>query len=195
MIKFNFNRRSLAALFILTLLSASSSLLLAQTISSGDWSSPSTWNRGIVPNSSAKDVFVRHDVVLNSNISITSGTYYFGWTGTGESNTSVIDVADDFQSTLTMNNSSYRTNQNILDIRSGEVKFDGNATLKNANLTVRSGATLILGSLTITNTVRIYVESGATLIINGSVSNSNNSSTVLFCPGLCADQWRLSGLE
>jgi hypothetical protein len=151
--------------------------LMAQTnsILDANWNSTTTWSGGVVPGPTTT-VNVGTTVLINTNISITSGVYQFGYNGTANTNTNVTDPAGGTAQTITINNpGGYNAAQAILDIKSGTTTFEGAANFTNANIFVRSGATLILGPTTIgtSGKTNVTIETGATLIINGNLTDGN----------------------
>ena len=138
----------------------------AQTtsVSSGNWSDPSVWSTGVVPPATAT-VNVVHPLILDQNITITTGTYSFFQ--------NVTDAPGGTAFTLTAN-----TAGGTLDIKAGTTTYEGAASFDNSTLFVRNGATLIVGPLTINNNTNLTVESGGTLIINGNFTNNNNATEI-----------------
>ena len=130
------------------------------TVASGNWSDPTVWSTGVVP-VGATTVNVTIPLVLDQNLTITTGTYSFFQ--------NVTDLPGGTAYTLTAT-----TAGGVVDIKAGTTTFGGSAVLNNSTLTVRTGATLILGSITMGNGTTITVESGATLIVNGNFINNNN---------------------
>jgi hypothetical protein len=146
--------------------------IMAQTstVTSGNWSDGSVWSTGSIPANTAT-VNVSHPITLDQNITITTGTYNFGYDGTANVIVNVTDAPAGTAYTLTMT-----TSGGTLDIKSGTTTFEGAASLDNSTLYVRNGATLILGATTINNGTHITVEAGGTLIVNGDFTNNNNGS-------------------
>lgn len=130
------------------------------TVSSANWSDPTVWSTGVVPGG-ATTVNVNNPLILDQNITITTGTYSFFQ--------NVTDLPGGTAYTLTAN-----TTGGVLDIKAGTTTFEGAATLNNSTLFVRTGATLIIGPLTLNNNITVTIESGGTLIINGDFTNNNN---------------------
>jgi hypothetical protein len=176
----NLTRRRMrtVTLFLLTILCGGFNLS-AQVLTSaeGNWTSPTTWVGGTVPTDNSDNVFVRHNVVIDNNIVINGGSYYMGWDGSSTTGTNATDEAGGAAYTLTMKKSGgYTSTDCILDVKSGITTFGGAASLDNANLIVRSGATLVVGGLTISNNSKIIIEAGGTLIVNGNMVDANNGS-------------------
>jgi hypothetical protein len=145
---------------------------------SGNWSDPNVWTAGSVPvttsGTTASPVSVGQTVTIDQNISITSGVYYFGYTGSANSSTNATDQTGTPAYTLTAQNGAYSATAGIMQVRSGTTTFEGAGLFDNFNLTVNFGATLILGGMTIQNKCVINVN--GTLIINGDLTNNNNGS-------------------
>ena len=138
------------------------------TTSSGNWSDPSVWSTGVVPTGSTT-VNVNNPLILDQNITISTGTYNFYQ--------NVTDLPGGGSYSLTAT-----TTGGTLDIKAGTTTFGGSA-LDNSILFVRSGATLILGTTTINNNATITVEVGGTLIINGNLTNNNNGAGLFTISG------------
>lgn len=146
------------------------------TLTSGNWSDASIWSGGAVPintsGTSGSPVSIGDATIIDQNISITSGVYHFGYNGTAVTSTNSTDVPGGTLSTLTVQNGAYSATAGTLNIRSGTTTFEGAGLFDNANITISSTATLILGSLTIQNKCVISIL--GTLIINGNMINDNN---------------------
>jgi len=145
----------------LNLVLAISAQAQTTTIVSGNWSDATIWSTGVVP-VGATNTNVIHQVILDQNIDISTGTYAFS--------NNVTDISGGTNYTLNLDG--------VLDVTAGTTTFGGDADINNgSSLTVRSGATLILGATDIKNGATITVEAGGTLIINGNLDNGNNSGT------------------
>ncbi|MBL7859420.1 MAG: T9SS type A sorting domain-containing protein [Cyclobacteriaceae bacterium] len=150
--------------FIFCLLSAFR-VAIAQTttVSSGNWNDASVWSPATVPTANT-NVDVTIPVVLNQNITIGTGDYFFFQ--------NVTDLPGGTNYTLTAN-----TAGGILDIKAGTTTFGGAATFSNSTIIVRNGATLILGATNINNGTTLLIEAGGTLIVNGTLTNSNSGGS------------------
>src|SRR5260221_7051936 len=138
------------------------------TISSGNWSDASLWSTGVVPGGAAT-VNVNNALILDQNLTITTGTYSFFQ--------NVTDLPGGGNYSLTAT-----TIGGTLDIKAGTTTFGGSA-LDNCTLFVRSGATLIIGATTINNNATLTVEAGGTLIVNGDMTNNNNGAGLFTISG------------
>jgi hypothetical protein len=147
--------------FLLLLIGAFFAKAQTNSIASGNWSDATVWSTGAVPGATTT-VNVNNPLVLDANISITSGVYTF--------NKNVTDLSGGTSYGLTMSGGS-------LDITAGTTTFEGNATFTNCTVTIRSGATLILGDFTKNDKCDLVVEAGGTLIVNGTLSNSDNQGS------------------
>lgn len=133
------------------------------TVSSGNWSDGMTWSTGTVPGANT-NVTVGDPLILDQNITIGTGDYIISQT--------VTDIAGGSAASLTAT-----TSGGLLDIQAGTTTFEGTATFQNFSLTVRNGATLILGATTLNNNNTIVIEAGGVLIINGTFTNSNSAGS------------------
>ncbi len=136
------------------------------TVTSGAWSDPTVWSPSTVPvNTTTANI--NHPLTIDQNISISTGTYTI--------NASSTDFSGGTAYTLTMTGGT-------LTIGNGSntptVTFEGAAAFTNATVTVKTGATLILGGTTFNNGNTVVVESGATIIVNGTLLNSNSSGSI-----------------
>ncbi len=139
------------------------------TVTSGNWTDPTVWSTGVVPGGTTT-VNVVNPLILDQNITITTGTYsFFG---------NVTDLPGGTAYTLTA-----ITAGGTLDIKAGTTTFEGAASLNNCSLFVRNGSTLIIGALTLGNISTITIEAGGTLIINGDFTNNNNGAGVFTVAG------------
>ena len=154
--------RKVALTVFLASISAAYCNAQTNTVTSGNWSDPTVWSTGVVP-VGATTVNVTIPLVLDQNLTITTGTYSFFQ--------NVTDLPGGTAYTLTAT-----TSGGVVDIKAGTTTFEGSAVLNNSTLIVRTGATLILGSITMGNGTTVTVESGATLIVNGNFINNNNGS-------------------
>lgn len=144
---------------------------------SGNWSDPTVWSSGTVPintsGTTAAPVEVSQPVTIDQNITISTGVYYFGYDGANTS-TNATDQPGAPAYTLDVDGGTYSATASILDFKSGTVTFEGAATWAATNITIRAGATLILGGLTVNNKCVINVY--GTLIINGNLIYSDSGS-------------------
>lgn len=140
------------------------------TVSTGDWNDASVWSTGTIPGG-ATTVNVNNPLILNTNLTITTGTYNFFQ--------NVTDVSGGSAYSLTAT-----TSGGTLDIKAGVTTFEGTMNLDNSNLFVRNGATLIVGATTVNNQSHVTIESGGTLIINGNLDNNNNGTGTFSIAGL-----------
>lgn len=137
------------------------------------WSTTTSWTPTGVPTSSGV-VTVNHPLTLDQNLTITTGNYTFNNDVTdqpGGTNYNLTNV--DAAGSLTIASGT--------TIIGGVTSIGGNATF---TLTVKSGATLVLGTpgstsdnFLIGNKVAINIESGGTMIVYGNILNSNSSGT------------------
>ncbi|WP_157824584.1 T9SS sorting signal type C domain-containing protein [Flavobacterium sp. ALD4] len=127
------------------------------TLTSGNWSSSSTWAGGVVPGPN-DIVTVNHAIILDVNLTIGTGEYTF--------NSNVTDDGSSRQLTA-------MTSGGVLIIANNSTTtFGGEAFLDNSVLTVTDGSTLITGTLTIDNGTSITIN--GTLEVNGNVTDNNN---------------------
>ncbi len=141
-------------------------VLAQNTTTSGNWSDPSVWSGGAVP-AATGTVNVSNPLTIDQNITITTGTYNFGYDGTTPVAANVTDAPGGTAYTLTS-----LTAGGSLIIWAGTTTFEGLASIDNSTLWVKAGATLILGPLDINNGSTIIVD--GTLIVNGTFTNNNN---------------------
>jgi hypothetical protein len=145
------------------------------TVTSGNWSDPSVWSGGAVP-AATGTVNVSNPLTINQNITITTGTYNFGYNGTSAVAVNVTDPPGGTAYTLTS-----VTTGGSLTIWAGTTTFGGAASIDNSTLWVKAGATLIIGPLDINNGSTIIVD--GTLIVNGNFTNSNNGTGTMTVSG------------
>ncbi|NOS55227.1 MAG: T9SS type A sorting domain-containing protein, partial [Cyclobacteriaceae bacterium] len=112
-------------------------------------------------------VNVSNPLTINQSITITTGTYNFGYNGTSAVAVNVTDPPGGTAFTLTS-----VTTGGTLTIWAGTTTFGGAASMDNSTFWIKAGATLIVGPLTISNGSTIIVD--GTLIVNGTFTNSNN---------------------
>lgn len=141
------------------------------TITSGTWADPTVWSTGVVP-TAAGTVVVSHPLTIDANIAISTGNYTF--------NASSTDFSGAPNYTFTMTGGTLTVGNGS---NSPTVTFGGAGSFLNATVTVKSGATLILGATTVNNGNVINVESGGTLIINGNLTNSNSGPGAVITVG------------
>jgi hypothetical protein len=151
--------------------------IIGQTSTSGAayiWSTATSWTPNGVP-TSATNVSVNNPLTLDQNLMIGSGNYTF--------NQDVTDQPGGFSYNLTNLDAA-----GSLTIASGTTTIGGVTAIGGNEiftLTVKSGATLVLGTqgstannFLIGNKTNITIEQGATLIVYGNIVNSNSSGHV-----------------
>lgn len=139
------------------------------------WSTTTSWTPTGVPTSSGV-VTVNHPLTLDQNITITTGNYTFNNDVTdqpGGTNYNLTNV--DAAGSLTIASGTTTIG--------GVTSIGGNVTF---TLTVKSGATLVLGTpgstsnnFLIGNKANITIEQGATLIVYGNIVNSNSTGSFI----------------
>ena len=144
------------------------------SLSTGNWSDPSIWSTGVVPPTTVT-VNADHSIVIDQNISVTTGTFNFGSCSNGVS-TGCSATTNDEYITDSPGGTAYTLNTTggTINVKDGTTTFEGAATLDNVNLVVYRHATLILGTTQFLNQSNITVY--GTLIINGDLNNNNNGS-------------------
>ena len=155
----------LAAGLVIALTPAS----FAQTTqTSGNWNDPSIWSGGAVPAASGT-VTVSNPVTIDGNLSPT-GTWTFNNNATDQSGGTA----------YTFNPGA---GTNAITINAGKtVTFEGGTPATHnifSSGTIHIYGTLILGYTDFNNSgnLNVTIESGGTLIVNGDLSNKNNSGT------------------
>lgn len=137
----------------------------AQTsIAGGNWNETAVWSTGIVPTATST-TNANHPLILDTNISIGSG-------GTYTMNNYVTDLSGGSAYTLTMTGGT-------LEVVSDTTTFEGAASFTNCTVIVRSGAALVIGTMTKGNKTDITVEAGGYLIVNGDLNNGDGQGTFI----------------
>jgi len=143
-------------------------VLSQSTQTSGNWSDPTIWSGGAVPAASGT-VNVNNPTVIDGNLSPT-GTWTFASNAT--------DLPGGTAYTFNPN-----AGTNVITINAGDVVTFEGGTSGTPNVfssgTINIYGTLILGYTQLNNSgnLNITVEPGGTLIINGDLTNKNNSGT------------------
>lgn len=136
------------------------------TQTSGNWSDPTIWSGGAVP-ASGGTVTVGNPVTIDANLSPSGGSITFNSNATDQPGGTAYTF-NPSGGTVTVNAGSV-------------VTFEGgNSTTQNtfSGGTIDIYGTMILGWTTLTNSsLVINVESGGTLIINGDLTNKNNTGS------------------
>jgi hypothetical protein len=136
------------------------------TVTSGTWNDPTIWSTGVVPGPTTT-VNVNHPVEINTNISITTGTYTF--------NASATDFTGGTDYALNISGGSITVNS------SATVVFNAASTITDGTITVNSGGTLILyapstaDGFDLPNDASLDFFINGRLIIYGNIRNRNNS--------------------
>jgi hypothetical protein len=151
-------------LFTAALLTSSIISYAQTTVSSGNWSDATVWSTGAVPVAN-NNVNATKPLILDQNITIGTGDWVFSQ--------NVTDVAGGSAASLSAQGSGCS-----LEITAGTTTFEGNATFQNCTLTIRNGATLILGATLLNNNNIINIEAGGVLIVNGTFNNSNSAGNI-----------------
>ncbi|MFV8465401.1 T9SS sorting signal type C domain-containing protein [Flavobacterium sp. LB1P62] len=163
---------------IIFLLFAFSVKTNGQTSTSGGayiWSTATSWTPTVVP-ADAINVIVNNPLTLDQNLTIGTGNYTF--------NQDVTDQPGGSNYNLTnLNASGSLTIASGTTTIGGVTNIGGNATF---TLTVKSGATLIIGTsgstsnnFLIGNKASITIEQGATFIVYGNIVNSNSTGAFI----------------
>jgi hypothetical protein len=182
-------RRGVFILSIIFLAIATTSFGQIIMTTSGNWTDGTIWNGGApTPTSgtTALPVSVGQSAFIDQNISITTGVYYMGWSGSAGTGTNATDLPGGTAYNLSVvKGGGYSATQAILDVKSGITLFEGTGLFDNSNAIIRAGASLILGATTVNNSVAFDVY--GTLIINGNFDlfgNGSNSSFTIRDGGL-----------
>lgn len=149
------------------LIALTSDSFAQSTNTSGNWSDPTIWSTGTVPGS-ASTVTVGNPVTIDANLSPSGGSLTFNSNATDQPGGTAYTF-NPSGGTITVNTGS-------------TVTFEGGTNATNNSFTggtINIYGTLILGYTTLTNSssLNITVEPGGTLIINGDLTNKNNSGT------------------
>jgi len=138
------------------------------TTASGDWQTAGNWSAG-VPGATTNAATVNHAMTLSAiPTNVTTGVYNI--------NADVTDPAGGTAYGWTFSNGAYNAAQCVLNVTAGTTTIEGTLTLGNANLYVRNGATLIVGSISSSTGTRITIEATGTLIVNGNWTDGTASS-------------------
>jgi hypothetical protein len=150
--------------FIVALLVFLSGTVAGQTtLTSGDWTDPTVWSTGVIPTTTST-VVVSHPLDILSNLSPgNGGNYTF--------NANATDQPGGTAYAFTPNHD----NAEIVISSGATVTFTAGSTWQSG--TVEIYGTLIVGAISLTNDseLQIYIRPGGTLIINGNLTNNNNS--------------------
>lgn len=154
-------------LFLLFLLGIGTQLSAqTNTVTSGNWNDITVWSTGVVPvNTTTANI--NHPLTINQNVTISTGYYTV--------NSNATDLPGGTAFNLSVGS------QGTFDVY-GYVVFEGTASTAGsgpnfATLTVRNGATLVVGATTINNKSIIVVEAGGTLIVNGALTIDDNQGS------------------
>lgn len=136
------------------------------SVTSGNWNDITVWSPATVPGSTT-NVNVNHPLTINQDIVISTGDYVV--------NSNATDLPGGTAYNLSVGG------QGLFDVY-GYVVFEGTTTTAGgganyAALTVRNGATLVVGATAINNKSTITVEAGGTLIINGNLTIDDNQGS------------------
>ncbi|MFE3867392.1 T9SS sorting signal type C domain-containing protein [Flavobacterium sp. LS2P90] len=161
---------------LIFLLLAFSVKTIGQTSTSGGayiWSTATSWTPNGVP-ASTTNVSVNNPLTLDQNLAISTGNYTFNQDVTDQPGGSVYNLTN-------LNAAGSLTIASGTTTIGGVTNIGGNATFR---LTVKSGATLILGTpestsnnFIIGNSVAINIESGGSIIVYGNIVNSNSTGS------------------
>ena len=138
------------------------------TQTSGNWNDPTIWSGGSVP-ASGGTVTVSNPVTIDGNLSPTGS-----WTFSGNATDQPGGTAYTFNPSAGSNTITVNAN----DVVSFEGGTSGSPNVFSSG-TIKVYGTLILGYTQMNNSgsLNVTVESGGTLIINGDLTNKNNSGT------------------
>ena len=109
-------------------LAFSGNLFAQNTITSGNWSDPTVWSAGVP--AATGTVNASNPITIDQNITITTGTYNFGYNGTSAVSTNLTDVAGTHTLTATSSGGS-------LIIWAGTTTFGGAASWNNSTIWVK----------------------------------------------------------
>jgi hypothetical protein len=122
----------------------------ATTIVAGNWNVAANWSTGVVPNSTTP-VVVSLAMNINQNISV-AAKYIFNANASGNQ-------------VLNMTADSLIINANVGFNTSGN-------NLSNGVILVKSGSTFTIGDINTSGGLKIVIEPGATMVVNGSINNN-----------------------
>jgi hypothetical protein len=128
----------------------------ATTVTAGNWGTAANWSTGSVPTSTTP-VIVNNAMTLNQNISV-QAKYIFNANSSGSQN-------------LNMSSDSLIINANVSFNSAGN-------NLSNGVIVVKSGFTFTIGSIGTGGTLKVIIEPGATMIVNGSINNNGGTFQV-----------------
>ncbi|MBN8702813.1 MAG: T9SS type A sorting domain-containing protein [Bacteroidetes bacterium] len=138
------------------------------SINSGAWNSPSTWNPAAVPVSS-DNVTVQsiHKVALNKNLTggdkISAAVTVYG---------NLIDQTGGTEYDAEVSSGGFL----LVD---GKTQMNGNVKIDAGGfLIVYPGDTLVTGNLEFANNSFVLVQGSAVVVVNGDLTNNNNSSGI-----------------
>src|SRR5579859_918177 len=154
-----FNRHRLSVLLILAGFAGQSIALAQNTITSGNWSDPTVWSGGAVP-AAGGTVNENNPLTIDQNLG-PSGTWTFNSNATDQPGGTAY---------------TFNPTGGTTTISAGvTVTFEGTSNLNGAKIDVFG--TLILGATQISNNGanNITIEPGGTLIINGDLTDKDNS--------------------
>ncbi|MDX2188567.1 MAG: hypothetical protein SFY32_01775, partial [Bacteroidota bacterium] len=163
----------------------------ATTTASGLWGTASNWSRGTLPTSSSNALIDRAMTLSGTAITITASSTSYVYTINGVLNTpsgntsSVYLNSGNVSGTATIDfrqdgtfrcTSSCASGTNAVTIGSTAGGSGGNPV---NNLIIRSGATVyVFGDVEFNQNSSVLIEPGGALIVNGNITNKNNSDNI-----------------